>query len=391
MKSYAVGKILTLIRRPIVVDPTEIYREIGIRSFGRGVFHKSPVSGADLGSKRVFRIEPGELLFSNVFAWEGAVAVSAVSECGMIGSHRFLTFSVNAELADIRYLKFYFQIGEGLAAVRAASPGSAGRNKTLGIDAFSNQRINLPSVVAQQHIAQKLEAIKATVDRVSTPRRQRLMEMLASLEDSLIQRYCQGWRRMPLGSLAELNPKPIMLHPDDCVLFVPMASVDEQSGAISASAQTMAAAEAGKGFKQFIEGDVLFARITPCMQNGKSAVARMPVNVRAGFGSTEFHVIRPNDDVNAEWIHRWVRMISFRNQAKSSFTGTAGQQRVPAEFLIRTEIPVAPDADAEIRTLKVLEDLTDKLRQVAAYQQRTFELSNALWRSALNAAFSGQL
>jgi type I restriction enzyme S subunit len=309
----------------------------------------------------------------------------------MIGSHRFLTFDVNRDLADINYLKFYFQSGRGLATVRAASPGSAGRNKTLGIDAFAIQRIALPAIDEQQRIAHSLNTIKATVDGTSTPRCRRVTEILSAVQNSVVQHYCGRWLRVPLGSVACVNPKPLALPSDQHALFVPMSAVDEEFGIIRPSAKAMPAGEIGKGFKQFIEGDVLFARITPSMQNGESAVARLPENVNFGLGSTEFHVIRPSTDVSAEWIHRWVRMLRFRNEAKSSFTGTAGQQRVPADFVNRTEIPVAPDAGAEIDALKVLEDLTEKVRRIAAYQEQVLELSGALWRSALDAAFSGQL
>src|SRR5262245_57955823 len=88
------GEVLQLQRRWIKVHPTETYREIGVRSFGNGIFHKAPIQGSILGNKRVLRIEPGDLVFNNVFAWEGAVAIAGPEEAGMIGSHRFVTYTV---------------------------------------------------------------------------------------------------------------------------------------------------------------------------------------------------------------------------------------------------------------------------------------------------------
>ena len=75
------------------LDATEEYVEVGLRSFGRGVFHKPAVPGVQLGNKKVYRIEPGDLVISNVFAWEGALAVASDSERGLIGSHRFMTWT----------------------------------------------------------------------------------------------------------------------------------------------------------------------------------------------------------------------------------------------------------------------------------------------------------
>src|ERR1700721_57294 len=121
------AEIAPLLRRSVHVKPDEEYREIGIRSFARGVFHKRPTTGLEIGEKRVFSIEPGDLLFNIVFAWEGAVAVASEAERGMIGSHRFLTCVVNGDLADARYLFWWFSRGEGREQLLRASPGGAGR------------------------------------------------------------------------------------------------------------------------------------------------------------------------------------------------------------------------------------------------------------------------
>ena len=135
-----IGEIAQLERRPVNVDLSHEYHEIGIRSFGRGVFHKEPVSGAALGTKRVFRIKPGDLLLNNVFAWEGAIAVADEEQEGRIGSHRFMTYVVDRNLADPHYLLYYLLSESGLELIRRASPGSAGRNRTLGIKAFESLR-----------------------------------------------------------------------------------------------------------------------------------------------------------------------------------------------------------------------------------------------------------
>src|SRR5487761_1225464 len=136
MGGACVGEVLSLKRRPVVVELDGEYEQIGIRAFGRGIFHKEPVNGAALGNKRVFWIEPGDLVISNVFAWEGAVAVASDAESGMIGSHRFMTFVPIDGRINTSWAAWFFRSDPGLELIRRASPGSAGRNRTLAIKRF---------------------------------------------------------------------------------------------------------------------------------------------------------------------------------------------------------------------------------------------------------------
>jgi len=143
------GDVAPLVRRPVHVEPDITYPELGIRSFGKGTFHKPALSGFDLGTKRVFSIEPGDLLFSNVFAWEGAIAVAQQDDAGRIGSHRYMSCVPVEDLATSPFLCFYFLTDEGLDLIRAASPGGAGRNRTLGIEALSRIQVPVPPLIDQ--------------------------------------------------------------------------------------------------------------------------------------------------------------------------------------------------------------------------------------------------
>ena len=152
--------VAPLVRRPIRVDPFDSYPELGIRSFGNGTFHKPALSGIEVGNKRVFRIEPGDLLFSNVFAWEGAIAVSKPEDAGRIGSHRYITCVPKPDIATSGFLCFYFLTDEGLELIRAASPGGAGRNRTLGLTALEAIQVPVPSIGKQCWF----DALQAQVD-----------------------------------------------------------------------------------------------------------------------------------------------------------------------------------------------------------------------------------
>lgn len=168
--NVTVGEVLELRRRRVDVEPTETYREIGIRSFGRGIFHKPPVTGSELGNKRVFEIEPGDLVLSNVFAWEGAVAMAGNDESGRIGSHRFLTYVPREGGVSVPYLRYFFMSEVGRNLLAAASPGSAGRNRTLSIDRFEALQVPLPGMDEQQRIAERFDRISNRIDRLTALR-----------------------------------------------------------------------------------------------------------------------------------------------------------------------------------------------------------------------------
>ena len=128
--------IAPLVRRPIEIDLESSYPELGVRSFGKGTFHKPALSGLEVGTKRLFRIEKGDLVFNIVFAWEGAVAVAQKADDGRVGSHRFLTCVPEEGRATSTFLRYFFLTKEGIELLGKASPGGAGRNRTLGVEAL---------------------------------------------------------------------------------------------------------------------------------------------------------------------------------------------------------------------------------------------------------------
>ena len=144
------GDVAPLVRRPVSVRPDDRYEELGIRSFGRGTFHKPPVMGAEIASKAVFAIYPGDLLFNIIFAWEGAIAVAQPEDVGRIGSHRFLTCIPDPTRTTAEFLRFALLTPGGMVQVQRASPGGAGRNRTLSLGGCADLRLPLPSLDAQQ-------------------------------------------------------------------------------------------------------------------------------------------------------------------------------------------------------------------------------------------------
>jgi type I restriction enzyme S subunit len=151
--------VAPLVRRPVEIDPLNSYPELGIRSFGKGSFHKPALEGSSVGTKKLFRIEEGDLVFNIVFAWEGAVAVATKDDNGRFGSHRFLTCVVDRQLALPEFLWFHFLTDGGLERLGVASPGGAGRNRTLAIDKLARISVPIPNMEAQKRFIGLLRSV----------------------------------------------------------------------------------------------------------------------------------------------------------------------------------------------------------------------------------------
>ena len=195
--------------------------------------------------------------------------------------------------------------------------------------------------------------------------------------------------RKRVGRNLRIEPKKseVKDKADDLfVSFVPMSAVDEYLQMITSS-QERKLGEVRKGYTYFRNGDVLFAKITPCMENGKVAIARDLKN-GIGFGTTEFHVIRASKEVLPEWIYYIVGQPSFREIAKTRMTGSAGQKRVPVQFLEKFKIPLPPVAEQK-KIVARLDLLSEKIKNLREYQKSTASDFISLEQSILSKSFSG--
>lgn len=173
--------------RPLTVAPSATYREIGTRSFGKGIFHKPAVSGLTLGEKKMFSIEPGDLVVNIVFAWEGAVAIAGEGERGMVASHRFPTFRARTDTLNLRYLLYFLNTRDGRALLDRVSPGGAGRNRTLSRVAFLQEPISLPGRDEQDRIVGQLDRIAGVEAETSS-----VCASLNSVRSAIIERAVRG-------------------------------------------------------------------------------------------------------------------------------------------------------------------------------------------------------
>ncbi|MEK4050508.1 restriction endonuclease subunit S [Bacillus sp. FSL K6-2839] len=198
------------------------------------------------------------------------------------------------------------------------------------------------------------------------------------------------WKVVKMGEVVQVNPKKKKLEdvPEEQICtFIPMPAVSDKTGEIE-EPEEREYSKVKKGYTFFEENDVLFAKITPCMENGKAAIAKNLKN-GFGFGSTEFHVLRTSECINETYIHYFVRSKKFRLEAKRKMTGAVGQQRVPKEFLINYPLPLPPkeEQDVIVRTLSEIFS-KDHFVEQSLHIESKLEL---IKQSILSKAFRGEL
>lgn len=187
----------------------------------------------------------------------------------------------------------------------------------------------------------------------------------------------RNWPFRALGEVVEINPRlPRSVASSQSVSFIPMAAVDEVLGEIS-SGQVQEFSNVSKGYPTFVDGDVLFAKITPCMENGKAAIA-CDLENGIGAGSTEFFVLRPRKEVLPEYIFYFIRRPSFRAACRANFTGSAGQQRVPRSFLEMVSIALPP-LDEQRRLVGLLRRAAEIRRRAEAARVKARTIIPALF------------
>lgn len=215
-----VGDVLGLDRVLVEPDPTVEYVSIGVRSFGKGIFHYEPKQGDQLGSLRFFKVQPERLVISNIKGWEGAIGVSSVSDVDCIASNRFLMYAPRDGRVDVRWARWYFLVEPGISQIQRASPGSADRNRTLAIERFEELEIPLPPIVEQRRIADRLDRLRATAVEV-TQRSDHASELMRALAVSASTRpdldadakSQTGWEEIALAEVLTPSRKVVQVEP----------------------------------------------------------------------------------------------------------------------------------------------------------------------------------
>lgn len=235
----------------------------------------------------------------------------------------------------------------------------------------------LPPLAEQHRIVDRIESLFAKLDEAKE-KAQAVVDSFETRKAAILHKAFTGeltakwreehdvgmesWEQCSLSDVCTVNPKKADTKdlPDELeVSFFPMPALSEIYGEIT-DPQTRLLKEVRSGFTNFSEGDVVFAKITPCMENGKSAVVGKLVN-DIGYGTTEFFVLRCSDRLYNRFLYHLVRDKLFRDKAKAVMAGAVGQQRVPKRYL---ETYMRTTASPCFRTWKSFRNIPEPMNRI---------------------------
>jgi hypothetical protein len=375
-----VGEVLELRRRPIAIDPLAEYISIGVRSFGRGIFHYEPKPGAELSKLRFFEVQPGELVISNIKGWEGAIAVSSDDDHRCIASNRFLTYVSREGAVDVGYLRYFFLSDGGLPLIQRASPGSADRNRTLAIDRFEALEIPLPGIAEQRSIARRLDKLvaQARTAQIASAHGapERVIEVMPALVEQTLERHSS--RTQPVGELVEFV-NDLMRPGNDpapAEVFVGLEHLEQHTGRRLGSLPL--GDEKGRKFR-FQPGDVLYGYLRPYQNKVWLADVH-------GLCSVEQYVLRPKSNAPAEYLAFALRSRPVLAEA-IRLTHNLQLPRLRSGLLGNIAIPVVDGSYEPV--LAELRATQARMLVVADRARDRAGRLSALEPSILNHAFAG--
>jgi type I restriction enzyme, S subunit len=208
-ESVRMGAVVDKIERPIDREPDEVYTPIGVYNRGRGLFHKAPTKGSDLGDSSFFWLAGGDLVLSGQFSWEGAIAMATSDDADCVATHRYAVLRANPARAVSAYLFSYLQTRWGQLLLNHHSRGAAGRNRPLNVAALLKETIPVPELDTQRRIAELAMAEQALAGAT-----RQLIERLLDYRSRVITLVATG-RVSVLGAAAGLTDIVATIEPPD--------------------------------------------------------------------------------------------------------------------------------------------------------------------------------
>ena len=329
---YRLGDVMALVERRTPVAAARTYPMAGVYSFGRGLFERAALTSEGTAYAHLNQLQENDFVVSRLKAWEGAVAVVPPNLSGRFLSPEFPTYSLNPEIVLPSYWSIVCSRPWLWSLLATTSRGMGGRRERVHKVGILDLRMALPPLNQQHRIVNLIESVDSYIDSLQT-QVEATRAARSALLSELLSNSSSDWRKTTIGDAAEVNPKEPPL-PEDAP-FVPMDAVN-----------------AGQRWVEYTEprgkrsgararaGDVLFARITPCLENGKTAQVQPDIELCGG--STEFIVLRGSDRVDPDFLYFWATERSVRKAAANLMTGSTGRQRLSAKDLAAMALDLPP-------------------------------------------------
>ena len=386
--TYPLDRILNLNRRPVKeLDLAEYYAEIGIYSFGRGIFHKEPRTGFEVGNKKLFLIKEDDFILHVTFSWEGAIGLASAPEDGMYGSTRFPTFQVNTDICYPKYLFHYFRTENGVRQLSRISSGSAGRNRVLSLKRICEISVELPPLAEQRRIVARIEALAGKVAEARRLRERATAEveaLLASVTEKVFT---------PKAHWKQARIKDFCYQPQygftASATFEPIGPkmlriTDIQNGQVNWETTPFCdCPDPGKYLLS--KDDILFARTGATTGKSFLIQGECPEAVFASY----LIRLRIKNTVSPPYLYNYFQSPAYWQQVTDKKTGT-GQPNVNGSKLANLVIPVAPPEEQK-QIVNYLDHIRSQIWQIAQLQANTQTELDALLPAILDKVFKGEL
>ena len=367
-------KFLIRSKNAIEIKDDVLYKQITIHQFGAGVSLRCEKYGKEIGTKRQFVAKKGQFIISRIDARNGSFGIVPDFLDGAIVTNDFWLFDIKN--ADADFLRLMLSSNKINSFWQSKSNGTTNRQR-VDFEEFMKSTLPIPPLEEQKTILQKYQGTITQADKldkkanedeksidtfifnllgikeISVERKEDTVLNISSLvnmynwdaKHAILNVNPQTllkssiYKNIPIQIAFIINPSTQIPKEIGEITFLPMECISDIYGAVI---EKRIIDSKTKGYTKFKDNDVIFAKITPCMQNGKCAVVK---DLKQGFGmgSTEFHVFRANsDDVIPEYLHSLLRTKMLRKAAMNYFTGSSGQQRVSSEFIENLYIPLPP-------------------------------------------------
>ncbi|SRR6266702_5988342 len=390
--TVSLGELIRLERRPVDVIAEQQYQEIGTYSYGRGIFHKTPRSGLEVGNKDLFLMKEGDVILQITFAWEGAIALCSKADDGLFGSVRYPTFRVNEERCYAPFLVKYLATREGLEQIGRICPGSAGRNRVLAIRRLPEVKIPLPSCGEQRRIVARIEELNTKVEEARQLREQTTTGTKALTTGAaahVLDKLAHSTPKYALHSVASIRGggTPSKDAPHFWGGKIPwITPKDMKRRALSDSIDHITDIATTESPAKLIDpGAVLVVvRGMILVHTFPAAVLQAPATI-----NQDMKALIPDKRLLPEYL---CAVLWTWNPRILELVDRSGHdtRKLNTDKLLAFEIPV-PTIQEQKSTLAELDALQTKVDSVKALQSETATELNAMLRAILDKGFKGDL
>lgn len=357
--------------KKIFNDEPFIYIDIEAVENGTGKVSFNKLINPNEAPSRARRVvKNGDLLVSTVrpnlkaFAYLEKVPKNCLASTG---------FAVLSENENVFGKYLYYVVNQDAIVEQMVAKSGKGQYPSITASDLAEIEIPLPPLEIQQQIVSEIEGYQKIIDGAK--------QIVNNYKPTI--KINPDWEMVELGEVCEINPKKSELKELDGntkVSFVPMADLNENEISFLPKEEKFLS-EVINGYTYFANNDVLFAKVTPCFENGKAGIAKGLKN-KIGFGSSEFFVLRANEKVLPYWLYLNIKSSGFAIEGKSQMSGTSGLQRIPREFVANYQIPL-PTIEEQQSIVQAIEEemqlVNANKRLIEIFEQKIKDKISEVW------------